>query len=65
MNQLEITKEIVIAAIQKGILTIDETYENDEQWAAINEKKAKEIGKFFKIIAQSVNEANGKNFSFE
>lgn len=66
MNVLEITKEIVLAAIEKNIIIFPiAEYESDEQIKTLNLERAEEIGRLFKTIAKSVQEANGKNFDFE
>ncbi|GIO34339.1 hypothetical protein J2TS6_54800 [Paenibacillus albilobatus] len=66
MNALEITKEIILAAIEKEIIVFPTAeYESDEQIKALNIERAEELGKVFKTIAKSVHEANSKNFDFE
>lgn len=55
----EIAKELTIAAIQNGVFTIVNNIGMNAEEA--NKANAQEIGKYYKEIANSVNDAfNGK-----
>ncbi|MEE4577814.1 GTPase-activating protein [Paenibacillus polymyxa] len=55
----EIAKEITIAAIEKGFIIAPANGSGyaDQQLSHYNQKRAEEIGAFYKIIAKSVNES--------
>ncbi|ASA22310.1 hypothetical protein [Paenibacillus donghaensis] len=66
MNPLEVAKEIVVSALENGIIKLPEAdCDTHEQLSELNAKRAKEIGNYFKVITKAVHEANNKNFSFE
>lgn len=60
----EVAKEITLAAIEKGIIIAQAkgNYESPEQISEFNQRRAKEIGDFYKTIAKAVNETVQGNF---